>query len=134
MVLNADDPTIVDELKILVEANAIDMDNPDNLDVGHDSLMVQEDAANARVWMYDLEAGTWTHVATVTQPSAETSGIVDVSRWFGDGWWALTVQSHVNLPGSVPGVVYTGPGPSNGVVHTTRREDGQLLLMYVPGS
>lgn len=136
MVLNEDDPTVVDEFSILVDAGSIGMRAPDNLDVGHHSIMVQEDASNAKVWMYDLDAAapTWRHVATGVQPSAETSGIVDVSRWFGDGWWALTVQSHVNLPGSVPGVVYTGPGPNNGVVHTQRREDGQLLLMHVPGS
>jgi hypothetical protein len=138
MVLNAADPTIVDSFSILVDALSLSpvMRSPDNLDVGHNSIMVQEDNSNAKIWMYDLDAATptWRHVATGVQPSAETSGIVDVSRWFGDGWWALDVQSHINLPGSVPGVVYAGPGPNNGVVHTQRREDGQLLLMHVPGS
>jgi hypothetical protein len=135
LVLNEDDPTIVDEFSIHLEASTIGMRTPDNLDVGHDSLMVQEDTGSfSKVWMNPLGTPTWTHVATATQERAETSGIVDVSRWFGDGWWALTIQSHVNLPGAVTGVVYQGPGPNNGVVHTQRREDGQLLLMYVPGS
>ena len=135
VVLNEADPTVVDEFSILVDAASIGMRSPDNLTVGHDSLMVQEDTSSfSKIWMYDLDAGTWTHVATATQQPAETSGIIDVSEWFGDGWWALTVQSHINLPGSVPGVVYAGPGPNNGVVHTQRREDGQLLLMHVPGS
>ncbi|HEX5590138.1 MAG TPA: hypothetical protein VFX65_07615, partial [Candidatus Limnocylindrales bacterium] len=135
MVLNEEDPTVIDEFSIYLEAGSIGMRSPDNLDVGHDSLMVQEDTSSfSKIWMNPLGTTTWTHVATATQQPAETSGIVDVSRWFGDGWWALTIQSHVNLPGAVPGVVYQGPGPNNGVVHTQRREDGQLLLMHVPGS
>jgi hypothetical protein len=131
-VMNADDPTIVDSFSIVVDGGDIGMRSPDNLDVGHNSLMVQEDASNAKVWHYDLD-DTWTHIATAVQPSAETSGIVDVSKWFGAGWWALDVQSHVNIS-ETPGQVYTGPGPNNGVTFTARREDGQLLLMYVPGS
>jgi hypothetical protein len=137
LVLDEDDPTIVEELSIVLDAGSIGMRSPDNLDVGRHSLMVQEDTSSfSKIWMYDLDAAapTWTHVATATQAPAETSGIVDVSRWFGDGWWALTIQSHVNLPGAVPGVVYEGPGPANGAVHTVRREDGQLVLMHVPGS
>jgi hypothetical protein len=68
------------------------------------------------------------------QPSAETSGIVDVSRWFGDGWWALDVQSHVNQSTGDP-TEWMGPGgPPIGTPYTPRREDGQLLLMHVPGS
>jgi hypothetical protein len=156
MVLNRHDPRKVDSLTIVGQgrlalqqpgATPIDppvvtvldagngMRNPDNVAVSHSSLMVQEDpAGNAKVWLYSLAAGTWTWIATANQPSAETSGIVDMSKWLGAGWWALDVQSHINLPGSVSGVTYTGPGPNNGVVHTQRREDGQLLFMYVPGS
>jgi hypothetical protein len=134
IVLDEDDPTIVDSFSILLEASSIGMRSPDNLDVGHDSLMVQEDTSSfSKVWMYDIAAETWTHVATATQERAETSGIVDVSRWFGDGWWALDVQSHVNL-GEDPGQVYTHPVTGAETVYTARREDGQLLLMYVPGS
>ena len=96
MVLNATDPTVVDSFSILVDASAIGMRNPDNVAVSHNSVLVQEDTSNAKVWMYPFATGTWTHVATANQPSAETSGIVDVSTWFGDGWWALDVQSHTN--------------------------------------
>lgn len=110
------------------------MDAPDNLDVGTNSIMVQEDASNARVWRYDLTAGTWTWVATATQPSAETSGIVDVSEWFGPGWWALDVQSHVNLAGTPGPFRYTTPITGTQIEYFTRREDGQLLLMQIPGS
>ncbi|HTK44583.1 MAG TPA: alkaline phosphatase PhoX [Patescibacteria group bacterium] len=135
LVLNAADPTKVDSFSVVTNAETIGMRNPDNVAVSHDSLMVQEDTSNfSKIWRYSLAAGTWTHVATATQQPAETSGIVDVSRWLGAGWWALVVQSHINLPGEMPNQVYGGPGPNNGVVYTARREDGQLLLMRVPGS
>ncbi len=135
MVMNANDPTVVDSFSVLLDAASIGMRSPDNVAVSHDTLMVQEDTSSfSKIWAYSLAAGTWTHVATGTQQPAETSGIVDVSRWFGEGWWALDVQSHENLPGEVSGQVYGGPGPNNGVVYTARRELGQLLLMNVPGS
>jgi hypothetical protein len=134
MVLNADDPTVVDSFSILLEASSIGMRSPDNIAVGHDSLMVQEDTSSfSKIWMYDLSAQTWTHIATATQEPAETSGIVDVSKWFGEGWWALVVQSHINLD-TLPNQVYTHPVTGAQTVYTARREDGQLLLMRVPGS
>jgi hypothetical protein len=133
MELNRWNPRKVDSFSVVTESETIGMRAPDNLDVGRRSLMVQEDASDAKIWQMDLATGAWTHIATATQPTAETSGIVDVSRWFGRGWWAIDVQSHVNTS-ETPGQVYTGPGPSNGVTFTARREDGQLLLMYVPGS
>lgn len=135
MVLNEKDPRIVDSFSIVVDANSIGMRNPDNLDVGHSSLMVQEDPPNnAKVWRYDLAAGTWTHVATATQPTAETSGIVDVSEWFGDGWWALDVQSHVNKTVGTETLTYVTPITGTEIQYRERREDGQLLLMHIPGS
>jgi hypothetical protein len=159
MVLNEDDPTIVDEFSIVAEGrlaeqltapappgvpdfNVIDpgvgFRAPDNLAVGHTSLMLQEDASNAKIWRFDL-ASTWTHVGTVTHPTApsagESSGIIDMSAWLGAGWWALDVQSHVNLPGQQGPFSYTTP-ISGAVIspYFTRREDGQLLLVQVPGS
>jgi secreted PhoX family phosphatase len=138
MVMNATNPRAVDSLTILADSanGASAFVNPDNIAVGHDSIMVQEDSSSANdVWLYSFGTGLWTKIASTTQvATAETSGIVDVSDWFGDGWWALDVQSHVNLSGSVSGLTYGGPGPSTGVTYTARREDGQLLLMYVPGS
>ena len=145
MVLSEKDPRIVDSFSILLDADTIPaaqggpMRNPDNLDVGHGSIMVQEDPPNnAKVWRHDLATGTWTHVATATQPTAETSGIVDASKWLGAGWWALDVQSHINLP-AAPGqntgpFVYTTPITGAQITYNTRREDGQLLLVYIPGS
>ena len=87
MVLNADDPTQVDSLTIHAEGRLVQQDagpvttviqagvgflNPDNLDVGHASLMVQEDAANAKIWRNDLGT-TWTHVGTVNHPTAPSA-------------------------------------------------------------
>jgi len=124
MVLNADDPTVVDEFSVFLESDSIGMRNPDNIEVGRKSIVVQEDTSNAKVWQYRFVKGNWRQVATAVQPTAETSGIVDVSAWFGGGWWALDVQSHVNLTESP-----TQPGGFK-----FRREDGQLLLMFIPGS
>lgn len=134
MVLNESDPRVVDSFSIVLDAASIGMRNPDNLDVSSNSIMVQEDpSGEAKVWRYDM-ANTWTHVATATQPKAETSGIVDVSEWFGDGWWALDVQSHVNLDVGSEELTYVAPISGRTQQYFERREDGQLLLMHIPGS
>jgi hypothetical protein len=70
-----------------------------------------------------------------TAPSpGESSGIVDLSAWMGAGWWALDVQSHVNQ--LVDPTIRTYVTPITGVelTYQLRREDGQLLLLYLPGS
>jgi hypothetical protein len=99
--------------------------------------MVQEDTANAKVWRNDF-AATWTHVGTVnhpTSPSAgESSGIVDLSQWMGPGWWALDVQSHVNQALDPTLRTYVTPITGVELTYQLRREDGQLLLLYLPGS
>ena len=158
MVLNEDDPTVVDELSIVAqgllaeqltnpvppatpEMTVIDpgvgFRAPDNLDINHGSLMLQEDASSAKIWRWDL-ASTWTHVATVTHPTApaagESSGIIDMSEWLGSGWWALDVQSHVNRSVGPAGQTYLTPLTGAVQTYQTRREDGQLLLMHIPGS
>ena len=141
MVMNASDPRIVDSFSIVLDADTIPaaqggpMRNPDNIDISHNSIMVQEDPPNnAKVWRHDLATGTWTHVATATQSTAETSGIVDVSDWFGAGWWALDVQSHVNKTETQTFQNYTTPITGVVIPYKERREDGQLLLMQIPGS
>ncbi len=144
MELNSDDPTVVDSFSVVHDADTTMADgttfmrNPDNLDVGTTSLMVQEDASNAKIWQYTLDTGAWRIVGGVTHPTApaagESSGIIDMSQWIGAGWWALDVQSHVNLPGTQGPFTYTVPISGAQITYNTRREDGQLLLMYVPGS
>ena len=135
LVMAADDPTKVDSFSVLTEASTLGMRNPDNVAVGHDSLMIQEDTSNAKIWRYALGSGIWTHVATATQPDAETSGITDVSQWFGAGWWALDVQSHISQTMDTEYLTWTGgPPPPGGDQYRLRREDGQLLLMHIDNS
>ncbi len=144
MVLNESDPLIVDELSVVIDndttlADGVNrMRNPDNLDVGHTSIMVQEDTSSAKVWQYTLATGVWRQVAGVTHPTApsagESSGIIDMSEWLGAGWWALDVQSHVNLAGTQGPFTYTVPITETQITYNARREDGQLLLIKVPGS
>jgi hypothetical protein len=150
MVLNAGNPTLVDSLTILAQGSltiseaagtttvvdaGVGFVNPDNLAVGHDTLMVQEDSSTANdIWSYPLAGGTWTRVATAIQAAAETSGIVDAYEWLGAGWWIFDVQSHSTQESFGTGT-YTVP-ITNAVISgfTIRRELGQLSLLYIPGS
>jgi hypothetical protein len=166
MVFNASNPLVVDEFSIFADGGAPAVPggsdailpppghpawrSPDNMDVGHDSIMVQEDASNAKIWRFALPGGPWSHVATVDQDQnpatsdpGESSGIVDASDWLGAGWWVLDVQSHNPSPFQAsdfadfdPTVrTWTGPpGPAAGHQYQLRRENGQLLLMHIQGS
>jgi len=98
--------------------------SPDSVDTSVNSLMVQEDADNAKIWRYDLAGKSWSVVATVNDPDGESSGIVDASAWFGDGYWLLDVQAH--------GSNQAEEMQPDGTLF--KREDGQLLLMTIPGS
>jgi hypothetical protein len=106
-----------------VQATAIHQ--PDNLGTSVNSLMVQEDTAQgfSRVWRYDFAANSWAVIAQVNDADWESSGIVDVSTWFGSGAWLLDVQAHDVFVDSTPGT------PT-----TFKREGGQLSLLKVPGS
>jgi len=162
MVLNEKDPKVVDSLTILADGNATASNfiRPDNLEVGHDSIMVQEDNPGSRLWMYSLGSGSWTAIAkvdsnpgdTTTTDPGENSGIIDMSEWLGDGWWALDVQAHQDTNTANPTIhtdqfldttFYTWDGgpvppgpviPPGGASYRYHRENGQLLLMYLPGS
>ncbi len=131
MVMNADDPTIVDSLTILADGDLVDSDvyvpftSPDNLDTSTKSLMVQEDTSGAQVYQHRFADGSWRVVATVADPASESSGIVDASAWFGGGTWLLDVQAHGS---NVAEDTTTIPGT------LIKREAGQLLLMKIPGS
>ena len=129
-VLNADDPTVVDSVTVLADGDAEGTDayvpfvNPDNMDTSRKSLMVQEDTKDgAKIWQLRLNQGSWRVVATVNDPSGESSGIVDASEWFGGGRWILDVQAH-------------GTNVDEEIVDdiTFKREDGQLMLLTIPGS
>lgn len=128
-VFDPQDPLSVTEFSVLAQgddAGAVDyvpFVSPDNLDTSRRSLMVQEDTDDARIWQYRRSTGSWAVVAHVTDPDGESSGIVDASSAFGPGWWLLTVQAHGSndFEEMVDGVLI-------------KRENGQLLLMKIPGS
>ena len=131
MVLNADDPTVVDSLTILADGDLVGtevfvpMINPDNLDTSKKSLMVQEDRDGAVIWQHRFNQGWWRVVATVNDPDGESSGIVDASEWFGGGTWLLDVQGRgMNVAEdttTIPGTLINS-------------ESGQLMLLRVPAS
>jgi hypothetical protein len=137
IVLNAADPKVVDSLTVLADGNTAGFTRPDNVAVGHDTLMVQEDAsANPTlndIWSHPLAGSSWTRVATVTQNLAETSGILDASQWLGPGWWIFDVQSHSTQHDFGTGS-YQVPNGALITGFTIRRELGQLSLLYIPGS
>jgi hypothetical protein len=93
------------------------------VDTSKKSLMVQEDTSDARIWQYRMSQGDWRIVATVNDPRGESSGIVDATEFFGPGNWLLTVQAH-------------GTNVDEEIIEgiTFKREDGQLMLMKIPGS
>lgn len=129
MVFDEHNPRKVTSLTVLAQGDQSDegsyvaMVSPDNMDTSENSLMVQEDTDNARIWRHDLEDGTWEVVATVNDPDGESSGIVDASEWYGDGAWLLNVQAHgTRVASETIGDV------------TFKREDGQLILLDIPGS
>jgi hypothetical protein len=130
MVFDEDNPRAVVSLSVLADGDAPNSDafvsfrSPDNIDSSANSLMVQEDASNARIWRQDLVSGDWSVVATVNDLSGESSGIVDASEWYGAGTWLLDVQAH--------GFDQDSELQPDGTVF--KREDGQLMLMEIPGS
>jgi hypothetical protein len=132
MTFDAADPRRAD-LEILLNSdlggysNPSVMHQPDNMGTSLNSLMVQEDSAqapNSRVWRYDLLTETWSVVAQVNDFDWESSGIVDASASFGPGTWLLNVQAHDILQDAVL--------KPNGI--TVKREGGQLLLLTLPGT
>lgn len=107
--------------------------NPDNIDTSTNSIMVQEDhndynryaptipyniTNNAKIIQIDLETNEFKPVAYVNQHEDESadhgewesSGIIDVSKYFGEGTWILDVQAH------------------------SINEGGQVLFMNIPDS
>ncbi|MDH3681377.1 MAG: DUF839 domain-containing protein [Acidimicrobiia bacterium] len=131
LVFNDDDPTQVDSFTVLADGDAPEEDPkfvgftaPDNIDTSVNSLMVQEDADDAQIWQYKFADESWTAVADVVDTGGESSGIVDASAWFGPGSWLLDVQAH-----DLPFIDEMMDGDI-----TIKREEGQLLLMNIPGS
>ena len=130
LVFDEDDPPKVSSFSVLAQGDDsgpgsyVPFVSPDNVDTSKKSLMVQEDADDARIWQYDMSKDAWRVVATVTDPDGESSGIVDASPWFGQGTWLVTVQGH--------GVNVAEELQPDGTL--LKRESGQLLLMKIPAS
>jgi hypothetical protein len=128
-VFNEANPRKVDSFSVLAQGDDpntgafVPFVSPDNMGASANSLMVQEDTDNAKIWQYDLEGGDWTVIATVNDPNGESSGIVDASAFFGNGAWLLDVQGHG---------LYVEEEVIDDV--TYKLESGQLLLMKIPGS
>jgi len=162
MVLDAQNPRVVTELSILIDADAggyanpLAMHQPDNVETTANAVYVQEDPGShnqflladaagvgARVWRYDLATGALDAVFEVDQaldesvgdvdiaPAAnrgawESSGIIDASAIWGEGWFLLDVQAGSFIRESTPGTL----GDRDVVFE---REGGQLLRVYLPG-
>lgn len=125
---------------VLDAASGDDLFSPDNLGISEAALVIQEDrnwkgSGFNRVLVYDLATGALTAVARTDPdqvivddrgPGAwESSGIVDVSDFFGPGWWLLNVQAHYTEM-SVPDQSLE-PDSATG-------EGGQLTLLFIPGT
>lgn len=157
LVLDKKDPMEVESLSIMPNANFdlggynnVDVTHqPDNLETTDRAILITEDpgAHNqysppagpgktaARIWRYDLRTGELDVVARVdhssdpTSPAQrlgnwETSGIVDASRAFGKDMFLVDVQAH-----GWEVETQVNPTPPN-----YQRENGQLLLIKIPGT
>jgi hypothetical protein len=121
--------------------NGDDLVNPDNLGISDQALVIQEDrndtsSGYARIHVYDLSTGTLTPVARLDPSDVaidrgggqgvwESSGAVDVSDFFGDGYWLFDVQAHKTK------VRQQGIDLK---VDSAVGQRGQLLLVYIPGT
>ena len=138
--LDPSDPTKASLSVVLDSAAGDDIFSPDNLGISDEALVIQEDrnwsrSGFNRVLVYDLSSGTLTPVARADPPQDiidergpgrwETSGAIDASAFFGDGWWLLDVQAH-SLRAKVP-------GPSL-EIDSARDDSGQLVRVYIPGT
>jgi hypothetical protein len=124
-----------------------DWASPDNVAVSSRSLMVQEDPAYAdfnrpeRIWNFKLgadgaldkpeavvELETQKFTGATCSDAAgtcwESSGIIDASRWLGEGTWLFDIQAH-----TLPFSYQDGQNQVN-----ISKEGGQLLFLQVPRS
>jgi hypothetical protein len=147
--LNADAPTRAAKLTLLARSSGAGQEwaSPDNIALSEHSLMVQEDPAYAgftrpeRIWNFPLKQGgglgnpravvelrterlSGTSCSEPDGTCWESSGIIDVSRYLGEGSWLFDVQAH-----TLPFAFQDGDRKVD-----VAREGGQLLYLQVDGS
>jgi hypothetical protein len=163
MVLNENDPKVVDSLSILIDADAGGYDayagvlhQPDNIETTANSLLIQEDpgghnqfsngpqGSTARIWRYDLSDKTLETVAKVNQSLDETA--IDTDD-YAPGLVAARAGAWESS-GIIDASAAFGPGwflvdiqagsliLKNEKVGATRfeLEGGQLLAIRIPGA
>jgi len=158
IVLDKKDPLEVESLSILSANTDFDTGGygnvnvahqPDNVETTDKALLFTEDPGGhnqydapagpgktaARVWRYDLKTGALDvvlrvdHSSDPTTPKQklgnwESTGIVDASKAFGKDMFLINVQAHgweLDVQPHPPGA-------------TSMRENGQLLLVKIPGT
>jgi len=164
MVLNEDNPLVVDELSVLIDAdvggygNPAVLHQPDNIETTANSLLIQEDPGShnqfalsdpagvgARVWRYDLDSGVLQAVIEVDQSLDETAGYdVDGGAAARKGAWE---SSGIIDASSIWGagwflidvqagslILESTAGTLGGISVQFEREGGQLLRVKIPGS
>jgi hypothetical protein len=150
MDLDPTDPTQNARLTLLARSRGVaagDWASPDNIAVGAHSLMLNEDPAYAgfnrpeRMWNFKFrQDGTLGPARAVAELENEkftgnvcsdaagtcweTSGVIDASRWLGEGTWLFDIQAHT-LPFTYLNGQTTVEVPAEG---------GQLLYLQLPGS
>ena len=129
-------------LEVVLDGDAgDDIVNPDNLGLNETSLVIQEDrnktsSGYARIHVYDLTTEILTAVARLDPSDRaiergggpgvwESSGVVDVSDFYGDGTWLLDVQAHATS------IAQQG---LNLKIDSAKGQRGQLLLVTIPGT
>ena len=150
MELDPADPTQDASLTLLARSRGVasgDWASPDNIAVGEHSMMLEEDPAYAefnrpeRIWNFKFRQGgtlgparavaelenqkfTGNICSDAAATCWESSGVIDASRWLGEGTWLFDVQAHT-LPFSY----------LNGLTRVdVPAEGGQLLYLRLPGS
>jgi hypothetical protein len=164
MVLDEDNPLVVDSLSVLIDADAGGYGNPgvihqpDNLETTGNSLLIQEDPGShnqfaladpngvgARVWRYDLDTGELDAVIEVDQSLDETAGYdVDSAGAARRGAWessGIVDASSIWGPGwflidvqAGSLILESAAGTLGGIAVQFEREGGQLLRVKIPGT
>lgn len=163
MILNENDPKVVDSLSILIDADAGGygayagvLHQPDNIETTANSLLIQEDpgshnqfsngptGSTARIWRYDLTTGALETVAKVNQSLDESA--IDTDN-YAPGTSAAKAGAWESS-GIIDASAAFGPGwflvdvqagsliLKNDKVGPIRYEleGGQLLAIHIPGA